>query len=109
MLLLIVTKEITRSSGKDDSPVLINQRLPFQMMPDRTGKNHFFQITPLAHQVLNRIGMTNLNNILGYNRPTIKICGYIVTGCPDNFYPLARRLSGMAWLREKREERSGEY
>ena len=57
------------------------------MVPDGAGQNHLFQIPTLAHQILDRIGVADPDDVLGNDRPGVEIRSHIVAGGADDFDP----------------------
>ena len=65
----------------------------FDVPTHSPGQHNLLKISSLSHEIINRILVTDPDDILFDSRAFIQILRGIVGCCPDNFYPSVIGLS----------------
>src|SRR5579872_5606371 len=79
----------TRGSSqpsKDPGLIAIEQNAVLDVPADRSGKNHFLEVTAFADKVFHRIAMRHADDVLFDDGAVVQNFGYVVAGSADQFH-----------------------
>src|SRR5271166_6975173 len=91
--------------SENDSLVSVNQHAILDVGTHGAREHDFFQIAPLADEVLHRIAMRDSNHILLDDRPVIENLGDVMTCRANELHPALKRLMVRPGAHEGRKKR----
>src|ERR1017187_8607128 len=71
---------------EDDRAAFVNDDLPLDVAPDGPREDHLLEVPPRADQVLHRVAVSHMQDVLFDDGPGIQRLGHVVAPGSDHFY-----------------------